>query len=545
MFRVLVLGKTEEIAKEIASWAVSGETSANTYGKKYEIGDHSAVIRTFPIWAGQKGAAGIGEVVLVVLKTAEDLSALEPLLIPYEKIPLKFLLYDGVANQVDFGEKFKLLPLLKGTPTEFVERLIAANNDLVKLIAGVFKNFDKNNDGFIELEELRAMSKELGAELSPEDTKKAIKIMDINKDGKISLGEFISWWKTGFRGSSQKIFSLAKKLTKNSYFLQKAMVGLQFIKPAPETNKVITTNFGIYLKKFEETGLKFDVTILSNGKELDEEFKTFSTPFAFKKNEIFAAIGFGAANPAESTKRLEEIVNTTITLGSSLSAKVKEVLTYVDFKFGTSGKHAIVCAVPSVKGSSDLALFMPFLEKLSGVMLPNQLIRLKFCTAFDFEKLANEERSPGDVLFDGLSFEILGQFNPYLKERIADIGKTIKMVEGMSPAMQLVATQALGGAMLTSFNGDIELDPTPELKETIRNMSNAGNPKLFSASCKTLKEEMKKDIEQKADYLPPLFTETYNFIKDGIDSITLFIYFCNLGGIRLILDLKGLPKFLN
>lgn len=544
MFRVLVLGKTEEIAKEIASWAVSGETLENTYGKKYEIGDRSAVIRTFPIWAGQKGAAAIGDVVLVVAKTPEDLAALKPVLTPYKKIPLKFVLYDGAANQPDFETEFKVLPLLKGSPMEFVERLISANNDLVKLIASVFKSFDKNNDNFIELEELQAMSKELGAELSPEEAKKAIKIMDINKDGKISLEEFISWWKTGFRGSSQRIFSLVKKVTKDNFFLQKAMAGLQFIKPAPETDKVISTKFGIYVKKFEEAGLKFDATLLSNGKELDEEFKTFGAPFGFKKNEIFAAIGFGTANPEESAKKLEEIMNAGILLGSSLSAKAKEGFTDVDFKYGASGKYAIACAVPSVKGSSDLAPFMPFLEKLSGVMLPNQSISLRFCTAFDFEKLANEERSILDVSLDGVSFEILGQFNPYLKERITEIAKAINIVQAMPAAVQNVATQALGGTMLSSLNGDIEFDPTPELIEMIRTASNAEDPKLTSTPCKTLKEEMKQGIEQGAETLP-LFNDIYSFIKDGVDNITFMVYLCNLGGIRVVLDLKGLPKFLN
>jgi hypothetical protein len=541
MFRVLVLGKTQEISKEAAAWAVSGEMLENTYGKKYEINGLGAVIRTFPLWIGQKGAAAIGDVVLIVAKAPEDLSAIRPLLTPYKRIPLKFVLYDGVTNQGEFEAEFKAIPIKKGTPTEFVERLIESSNELVKLITSVFKNFDKNNDGFIELGELQALSKELGSELKSEEAKKMIKIMDVNKDGKISLEELIAWWKTGCRGSSQRIMSLIKKVTKNNVLLQNAIASLESIKSTPETDRVINTKFGVYLSKIEKPGMMFDVTILSIGKELEEEFKTFAYGIGVAKNDLFVGFSFGVKNPAAATKTLEQIINSSVMLGINLSPKAADVLSDLEFKFGSTQDKAIVCAIPSVKGSTDLAPFMPFLEKLSNVMLPNQTISIKLCTATDFEKLSTDERALIDLLFDGISFEVLGQFNPYLKERIVKIVKAVNILQGMPPALQNVMPQALGGAVLSTFNGEIEFEPTPELKETLREPI---GEVVFSTPVKSLKEMLAPQLKENISSLP-LLQNIHKFFKDEVTSINLLVYVSNLGAIRVRFDIPGLYFALN
>ena len=540
MFRVLVLGKTQEIAEEAASWAVSGEKLENTYGKKYEIGERSAVIRTFPLWFQQKVAPAIGDAVLIVAKTPEDLSPIKSLLEPYKRIPLKFVLYDAGANQEDFKMDFKAVPITKGTPKEFVEKLIEANNELIKLIAGVFKKFDKNNDGFIELKELQSLSKELGSELKPGEAKNMIKIMDVNKDGKISLEEFIGWWKAGCRGNSQRILSMLKKVAENNTFLQQAITSLESAKPAPETDKMINMKLGVYLSKIEKTGMLFDMTILSTGKELEEEFKTFSEGVGVSKNDLFAGLSFGVKNPAAATNILKEITNSSVMLGTSLSAKAADVLSDLEFKFGSVKDKAIACAVPSVKGSTDLVPFMPFIEKLSSIMLPNQSLSIKLCTATDLEKLSTEERSFVDLLFDGISFEILGQLNPFIKERIAAILKPANIIQNMPPALQ-PGVQALNNTMLSSINGEIEFEPIPELKDVLREPM---GEMFFSTPAKDLKKEYGPELKDNISELPIMKT-VHQFFKDEVTCVNLLIYLCNLGAIRVRLDIPGLSLALD
>jgi calcium-dependent protein kinase len=54
----------------------------------------------------------------------------------------------------------------------------------------VFKSFDKDNSGFIDINELKDVSKELGRPLDAAELEECMKDLDQNKDGKISYEEF-------------------------------------------------------------------------------------------------------------------------------------------------------------------------------------------------------------------------------------------------------------------------------------------------------------------------------------------------------------------
>lgn len=73
-------------------------------------------------------------------------------------------------------------------------------SELAKLrdvIKNVFNSFDKDASGYIDPNELKAVSKELGRELDASELEECMKDLDLNKDGKISLDEFTKWWLSG------------------------------------------------------------------------------------------------------------------------------------------------------------------------------------------------------------------------------------------------------------------------------------------------------------------------------------------------------------
>jgi calcium-dependent protein kinase len=61
----------------------------------------------------------------------------------------------------------------------------------------VFSSFDKNNSGYIDIQELRDVSKELGAELDQAELEECLKDLDVNKDNKVTYDEFKKWWLSG------------------------------------------------------------------------------------------------------------------------------------------------------------------------------------------------------------------------------------------------------------------------------------------------------------------------------------------------------------
>lgn len=61
----------------------------------------------------------------------------------------------------------------------------------------IFHSFDKDNSGFIDINELKQVSKELGREMDQSELEECMKDLDINKDNKISYDEFRKWWLSG------------------------------------------------------------------------------------------------------------------------------------------------------------------------------------------------------------------------------------------------------------------------------------------------------------------------------------------------------------
>lgn len=68
----------------------------------------------------------------------------------------------------------------------------------------IFEDIDTDGSGFLDKEELKAVTIRLGEDFTDKEISKIFKAMDKNKDGKVGLQEFINWMdkendKTGFR----------------------------------------------------------------------------------------------------------------------------------------------------------------------------------------------------------------------------------------------------------------------------------------------------------------------------------------------------------
>ena len=78
--------------------------------------------------------------------------------------------------------------------------MIAKYDDIyTNEVKTAFNRFDKDGSGAIDKNELAQLSLELGHPLNEEQLEKALKDLDLNKDGVVDLKEFSRWYFTGLK----------------------------------------------------------------------------------------------------------------------------------------------------------------------------------------------------------------------------------------------------------------------------------------------------------------------------------------------------------
>src|ERR1035437_2330514 len=102
MFRLLVIGKSETAARDAAEWAVSGEKMGDTFEKKYEIAGRTISLKATSVSVEKAGHGQVCDGVMIVSKAPTDLADMETLVNTYMKVPIKFILYDGAADQTEY-----------------------------------------------------------------------------------------------------------------------------------------------------------------------------------------------------------------------------------------------------------------------------------------------------------------------------------------------------------------------------------------------------------------------------------------------------------
>ena len=95
-------------------------------------------------------------------------------------------------------------------------------------VKSAFDKFDKDGSGAIDKNELSQLSVQLGHPLDEEQLEKALKDLDLNKDGVIDLKEFARWYFTGLKSYNDNKrnmlllgnagLSLSKALAANEIF---------------------------------------------------------------------------------------------------------------------------------------------------------------------------------------------------------------------------------------------------------------------------------------------------------------------------------------
>lgn len=125
-------------------------------------------------------------------KSEEELSGL----LGYIKQNLEKYLVNPVPCFVDFADVNNAAIAIY----ERVEQMISKYDEIyTNEVKPAFDKFDKDGSGAIDKSELSQLSLELGHPLDGEQLEKALKDLDLNKDGVVDLNEFSRWYFTGLK----------------------------------------------------------------------------------------------------------------------------------------------------------------------------------------------------------------------------------------------------------------------------------------------------------------------------------------------------------
>ncbi len=68
------------------------------------------------------------------------------------------------------------------------------SEEMMVEIREIFDHFDKDSNGTIEVNEFADLLDALGAEMSAEEVRVGLDVLDTNRNGRIDFHEFVEWW---------------------------------------------------------------------------------------------------------------------------------------------------------------------------------------------------------------------------------------------------------------------------------------------------------------------------------------------------------------
>eukprot|EP00831_Metopus_contortus_P039515 TRINITY_DN3096_c0_g1_i4.p1 TRINITY_DN3096_c0_g1~~TRINITY_DN3096_c0_g1_i4.p1 ORF type:complete len:603 (+),score=112.24 TRINITY_DN3096_c0_g1_i4:108-1916(+) len=540
---VIVAGKNDSSAKDAAEWIVSGEVSAGVYEKTYSIGGRTVTIKAIPCAGGVSTAKDIGDCVVALCREPTDLPAMEKLLGSYMKVPIKFILYDGCISQSSYEMNWGAIGMAKTTPEDLVESIIKENNELVKLIASVFNEFDKDKSGYIELKEIKEVAKELGTEIPESEAEEIIQELDINKDGKISMEEFVEFWKTGRQGRSSKMGGIVGDFLKAHPSLAEAAQALSAFSYSPtEESALKSSSFSIRVNKVYSAGLQLNVSFMTKGKEMESYYNAFSEAIALDPTEPFVGISFGCKNPSSAHETLQSLVETGTTMAQSVIPEAEKILSFVNQKFGHSSNKAVMCITASEASKGIISSIMDQLPSSLGVLLANQFAELNIAFSTDLQKLITEDMPFYELLLQGLSIDFKGHSSEKFSENLGVLIKGINLGKFLPPPLA-----PLAGSLSTFDNifgeshGELEFEVDNELMEMIKGMDEDNQANIPLKDQKPLLTTMAAGMLEAI----PMAEMAHSFFKDEVNSIEFFFYFAGLAAFRVYIALPGLGDFIS
>eukprot|EP00828_Plagiopyla_frontata_P002111 TRINITY_DN10145_c0_g1_i1.p1 TRINITY_DN10145_c0_g1~~TRINITY_DN10145_c0_g1_i1.p1 ORF type:complete len:451 (-),score=71.39 TRINITY_DN10145_c0_g1_i1:80-1432(-) len=200
--------------------------------------------------------------------------------------------------------------MIRRPPRSTLSSSSAASDVYKRQIKTVFKNFDKDNSGFIDINEIVLISKELGQEVKEEEVQRIFKDLDINKDGKISFDEFWDWWQ----------FGRSNKLEKLVFFKLKAMNLLnqahsEFVRMGgsleSKYDKTLDNHYIAFNMGESKCGTDLEVKVNVNNEFVDKDFNFFKEILSLPEDFFGLLFKFKSLNAKEMASQMQTFMEGT------------------------------------------------------------------------------------------------------------------------------------------------------------------------------------------------------------------------------------------
>lgn len=175
----------------------------------------------------------------------------------YSKVPIKIIVTNH-EDGLNFAEEVNGVTFTPGTAEDLRNFIEKCDRNELERLTNYFNKYDSDKSGFIEIAELPNLALALNEDPKSESFKQSLLVFDVNKDNKISLDEFIKYWKIGRQNTLtlSKIYEFESYLKENIYSLINFDSFLKEIKAFKTKNDFKTNKLNISIRTKEQVKLR-------------------------------------------------------------------------------------------------------------------------------------------------------------------------------------------------------------------------------------------------------------------------------------------------
>lgn len=413
------------------------------------------------VYPGTKRFPSHYEAVVVFYSDESEINIISDLLTKYKDAPVKVFLGNvahGGAKSHN-AETFTVADVSKA-----VAYINTQVSQLDEVMQKAFKAFDKDNSGFIDLNELGDVAKELGRPMDAAELEECMRDLDLNKDNKISFQEFRTWWLSGRQGLSRWMRTLLAFKLKAIKFADSVQSTVRSVveESGASGAEISTSSLSININKVQHAGTSLNAKLMFLSPEIKSEYDRIKSMHKFGVPEeiIQAFVNITIETKDASVETLqgefEAILNEEGTLPDP---SLREMISYVN---DGHKKLNIAIAIP-VDIESQLAPFADIIDKLQSQMKVDQNIEASIRLAASPKDILADGADPLVMqLVKGISFD----FKINLWKRLADV--VLKVIEsGEIDTSSLPFLAGLAPAFLLKINANLDLEVDDQMKTKI------------------------------------------------------------------------------